>query len=824
MDDLKIEGEIAKVDTDKRQVFGWASVTEINGKPVVDLQNDVLETYELEKAAYDYVLNSRVGGEMHRRVGKSSPKQVGSLIESMVITPEKIEKMGLPPDTPRGWWIGFKVQDEEVWQNVKKGKYAGFSIHGLGKRLEKSLDEIGKRTITIPQYTKRDGTVVEEHQRKINQIAAVDRSAVAESAISGAVAAAAGAIGSSYLRAGKTPIAAAYGAYALMMLGNAVLKGKQSVKLYEVDAHGDIIPPSLLRGVEKSKFPDDDADFDTQIKYFADSVGAEPEEFLERLGEFVDGLDEFTVDDFETFLESYEVAKHLLGRHDQDDHDPTKKKSHKRSQHTGIQARRAGARQWTREARRANDKELEGLTRELRRDLSQVWRGRMSTSEFDQKVNRELVPAAAKLEKRGDDVEEVSKETITVEEYTRRDGTVVPRHERKQRARSAVIGATVAVGGAGLGATAAEIGRTLAEIGGQSRSEGALRTAGAVPRSRAQIIGALAGGGAATGLMVNEAMNRKRKKKDEEELKKSGTKIEFLVSKAYEYADSEAELVENLADIADEVEKLFIAKSDDKEEVSKETVIVEQYTRSDGTVVPRHERKVSRRAAAALAGAAGVAVAASPLGRGFRAGTRFGMAGYRPGLSQFAGRGADIAAGMAAGTGIRAGVQGARAAGRATGEAGRHVGDVGRRAAQNVRWAPENMRVGYSFGRRYGTRGMRTGDGVVVDAGQAAGAGVRNLQQGARAAGEGAQRALSTNAQFTAAHPLGSAAATIGVGSTAGLIGRDVGRQVSPRYDQWYNEQENKQFGRRQQRRTKKSLSSYDYEVLEKYLGRNLDD
>lgn len=752
MDDLKIEGEIAKVDTDKRQVFGWASVTEINGKPVVDLQNDVLETYELEKAAYDYVLNSRVGGEMHRRVGKSSPKQVGSLIESMVITPEKIEKMGLPPDTPRGWWIGFKVQDEEVWQNVKKGKYAGFSIHGLGKRLEKSLDEIGKRTITIPQYTKRDGTVVEEHQRKIDQIAAVDRSEVAESAISGAVAAAAAAIGSSYLRAGKTPIAAAYGAYALMMLGNAVLKGKQSVKLYEVDAHGDIIPPSLLKGVEKSKFPDDDADFDTQIKYFADSVGAEPEEFLERLGEFVDGLDEFTVDDFETFLESYEVAKHLLGRHDQND-----------------------------------------------------------------------------LEKRGDGVEEVSKETITVEEYTRRDGTVVPRHERKQRARSAVIGATVAVGGAGLGATAAEIGRTLAELGGDDpRRGGTLRTAGAVPMSRARIIGALAGGGAATGLMVNEATNRRRKKKDEEELKKSGTKIEFLMSKAYEYADSEAELVENLADIADEVEKLFIAKSDDKEEVSKETVVVEQYTRSDGTVVPRHERKVSRRAAAALAGAAGVAVAASPLGRGFRAGTRFGMAGYRPGLSQFAGRGADIAAGMAAGTGIRAGVQGSRAAGRAAqgplaaaGGAGRAVG---RGVAAGASRATYTTRAGFNFGRRHGTQGMQPTNSVALNAGQAAGAGVRNLQQGARTAGEGAQRALNTNAQFTAAHPLGSAAAAVGVGSTAGLIGRDVGRQVSPRYDQWYNEQENQQFGRRQQRRTKKSLSSYDYEVLEKYLGRNLDD
>ena len=148
MDELRIEGSIAKVDDEKRQVFGWASVTEINGDPVVDLQGDLMETYELEKAAYDYVLNSRVGGEMHERVGKSSPKQVGTLIESMVITPEKIEKMGLPPETPHGWWIGFQVGRDDfgdkAWDKVKKGDYTGFSIHGLGKRQSMEKHLIGR--------------------------------------------------------------------------------------------------------------------------------------------------------------------------------------------------------------------------------------------------------------------------------------------------------------------------------------------------------------------------------------------------------------------------------------------------------------------------------------------------------------------------------------------------------------------------------------------------------------------------------------------------------------------------------------------------------
>jgi len=35
---------------------------------------------------------------------------------------------------PSGWWVGFKVQDPEVWAKVKTGERTGFSIHGHGRR------------------------------------------------------------------------------------------------------------------------------------------------------------------------------------------------------------------------------------------------------------------------------------------------------------------------------------------------------------------------------------------------------------------------------------------------------------------------------------------------------------------------------------------------------------------------------------------------------------------------------------------------------------------------------------------------------------------
>jgi len=131
--DVVWEGEIAKADSDKQQIFGWASVIEVNGDPVVDLQGDVISPDEMEKAAYEYVMKSRKGGDMHLR-DNWDPIQKSEMIESFTVTPEKREAMGLPDSVPTGWWVGFKVNDDEVWGKVKSGERTGFSIHGRGKR------------------------------------------------------------------------------------------------------------------------------------------------------------------------------------------------------------------------------------------------------------------------------------------------------------------------------------------------------------------------------------------------------------------------------------------------------------------------------------------------------------------------------------------------------------------------------------------------------------------------------------------------------------------------------------------------------------------
>jgi hypothetical protein len=43
--------------------------------------------------------------------------------------------MGLPIDSlPTAWWIGMRVNDDNVWDLVKDGTYKQLSVHGLGRR------------------------------------------------------------------------------------------------------------------------------------------------------------------------------------------------------------------------------------------------------------------------------------------------------------------------------------------------------------------------------------------------------------------------------------------------------------------------------------------------------------------------------------------------------------------------------------------------------------------------------------------------------------------------------------------------------------------
>jgi 2'-5' RNA ligase len=124
---------VAKIDDDKRLVFGWASISyTADGEHLEDLQHDLIDPEDMEESAYEYVLNFRATGELH----DPNLRQKGRLVESVVFTTEKMRAMGIPEGIlPIGWWVGFKIDDDEAWEKVKNGTYRMFSVEGTGQRV-----------------------------------------------------------------------------------------------------------------------------------------------------------------------------------------------------------------------------------------------------------------------------------------------------------------------------------------------------------------------------------------------------------------------------------------------------------------------------------------------------------------------------------------------------------------------------------------------------------------------------------------------------------------------------------------------------------------
>jgi hypothetical protein len=127
MDDVKLAYRIEKADPEGRFVRGFASVVEVDGKPVVDFQVDVISVAEIAKAAHAFVRDMRVAKVLH------DGAKIGDVVESVVVDDAFAKALGMT-DTRRGWWIGMEINDADVRKRVKTGELRAFSIGGSGKR------------------------------------------------------------------------------------------------------------------------------------------------------------------------------------------------------------------------------------------------------------------------------------------------------------------------------------------------------------------------------------------------------------------------------------------------------------------------------------------------------------------------------------------------------------------------------------------------------------------------------------------------------------------------------------------------------------------
>jgi cation transport regulator ChaB len=123
----KRASKIIKLDDEARIVWGWASVVSVDGKPMVDRQGDIISAEVMTKAADNFMADVRTAKAMHEG-GK-----IGEVIHSFPLTKALGEALGVY-SALEGWVVAMKVHDDDVWNRVKSGELAAFSIGGMGKR------------------------------------------------------------------------------------------------------------------------------------------------------------------------------------------------------------------------------------------------------------------------------------------------------------------------------------------------------------------------------------------------------------------------------------------------------------------------------------------------------------------------------------------------------------------------------------------------------------------------------------------------------------------------------------------------------------------
>jgi len=110
--------------SDQQIIYGVALIPD-----TVDTQGDIIAKEEIEHAAHDFMLNSRLHDLQHEQV--LSPGQAQP-IESYIAPVDfqlgsKLIKAG-------SWVVATKILDETIWKQIKDGSIKGYSIKGMGKR------------------------------------------------------------------------------------------------------------------------------------------------------------------------------------------------------------------------------------------------------------------------------------------------------------------------------------------------------------------------------------------------------------------------------------------------------------------------------------------------------------------------------------------------------------------------------------------------------------------------------------------------------------------------------------------------------------------
>jgi len=121
---LEFTSPITKIDEDHRRFYSI-----VYPANEIDQQGEFATKEDIEKASYDFMRNLRL---------LNIDKNHSEVSEDAFVAESWLIKKGDPifPDDPEGSWaVGIIVEDDETWDQVKKGEIEAISMGGTGDKI-----------------------------------------------------------------------------------------------------------------------------------------------------------------------------------------------------------------------------------------------------------------------------------------------------------------------------------------------------------------------------------------------------------------------------------------------------------------------------------------------------------------------------------------------------------------------------------------------------------------------------------------------------------------------------------------------------------------
>src|SRR5690606_12092775 len=135
---------VVKTSDELGLVFGWALTSKAGGTDYFDLHGDNIVEEDLIRVAAEFMESGGATDEQH------DFEADGRVVFAMPLTAEVAKSFGIQTDTT-GLMVAIKPSPE-VFAKFKTGEYTGFSIAGIGERIEVKSAE-NKRVQKALLYT-----------------------------------------------------------------------------------------------------------------------------------------------------------------------------------------------------------------------------------------------------------------------------------------------------------------------------------------------------------------------------------------------------------------------------------------------------------------------------------------------------------------------------------------------------------------------------------------------------------------------------------------------------------------------------------------------